>query len=83
MTRFQVAHSVGHKGVVGRHRTVVIQAKSFPGKRFQTLRKLTIGCVTGRYKKLAIGTKPQPTPGMELRSGNVFNDYFAIVNTVR
>ena len=66
------------KGIVARHRAVIIQAQSLTGERVEFLRQLALRRIARRDVKLAVGPETQATPGVQVRRGNVFDDYLAI-----
>src|SRR5207302_9894274 len=58
--------------------SVIIQPQNFSGERIKLLRQFTISCIARRDVKLSVRPKSQTTSGVELRSGNVFDNDLAI-----
>ena len=71
------------KWIVARHRAIVVQAQSFSGQRIKLLPKLAIGRIARRDVELAVGPKTQTTAGVQVRCGNVFDDYLTISEAAR
>ena len=75
--------SLSDEGVVAGHGAVIIQAQRLAGQRIEFLRQLALGGIAGGYVKLAVRSKSQTTAGVQVRRRNVFDDHFAISETVR
>src|SRR5713226_4970588 len=71
------------KGIVAWHGAVVVQTQSFSNQRIQLLRQFALRHIARRDVKLAVGPEPQTTSGVQVRRGNVFDDYLAISEAAR
>src|SRR6266481_7780571 len=56
-----------HKGIVGRHRTIVVQSQCFSGQGIQSLCQFTFGRVSGSDVELSVWSKAKTAAGMILR----------------
>src|SRR5258708_7893257 len=69
---------LARKGIIGRHRTVIVQTQNFSCQGVEFLRQLALRCVTRRDVELAVGSKSQTATSVKLRRRNVLDNDFPI-----